>query len=250
VIPRETVYPEGVSEQEVQQRNAEEMRLSQQNATTAALRYLGYELPSTIRVVRIVADTPAQGALKAGDRILAVDGKVITETQQVPDYVRARTPGDSVTFTVMRSGTERKITMKTITGPEGQPLVGIAASAVYTYPFEVNIRLEDVGGPSAGLMFALGIIDRLTPGSLTKGRVIAGTGTIDDDGNVGSIGGIGEKLKGARGAGATLFLAPAENCQEITSIPDGLRVVPVSTLTEAMKILEGGKIPAGLRCGP
>jgi len=107
------------------------------------------------------------------------------------------------------------------------------------YPFSVEISLKDVGGPSAGLMFALGIVDKLTPGSLTGGKFIAGTGTIDDSGHVGAIGGIAQKMVGARRKGATVFLSPAGNCaQARDTVPDGLRLVRVKTLSDAVEALE------------
>jgi PDZ domain-containing protein len=238
IMPRVTFYPEDQDFGAIQQRDAEAMELSQQNATTAALRYLGYALPYTVRVLRILADTPAAGVLKAGDEVVAVDGRPITKPSQVPEYVRDRTPGDEVDFTVRRDGKTLQLTTGSTTNPDGQPFVGFAVVPVYEYPFEVTIRLDDVGGPSAGMMFALGIIEKLGPESLTRGRTIAGTGTIDDDGKVGPIGGIAEKLRGARAKGATLFLAPKANCAEITSIPEGLRVTPVSTLAEAVAALK------------
>jgi PDZ domain-containing protein len=125
---------------------------------------------------------------------------------------------------------------------------------LFTFPFDVEISLEKVGGPSAGLMFSLGIIDTVTPGDLTGGKHIAGTGTISPDGLVGPIGGIEQKLQGARAGGATLFLAPAANCQEVAGrIPDGLQVVRVETLAEARDAVEragNGQDTSGLPACP
>lgn len=238
VVPRVTFYPENEDVGLVQQRDAEAMQISQQNATTAALKYLGYDMPYTVRVLRILADTPAEGVLKAGDEVLTIDGRTVVDAPQVPEYVRDRTPGDKVNFTVRRDGKVISLTTGSITNDEGKPFVGFAVVSVYDYPFEVTIRLDDVGGPSAGLMFALGIIEKLGPESLTRGRTIAGTGTIDDRGEVGPIGGITEKLIGARNRGATLFLAPAENCADITYVPAGLTVVSVANLSEAVAALK------------
>jgi len=109
----------------------------------------------------------------------------------------------------------------------------------YDFPFEVSIQLDNVGGPSAGQMFALGIMDKLTPDSLNGGKRVAGTGTIDNVGNVGAIGGIRQKMYGARSAGATIFLAPASNCDEVTGhIPAGLQVFAVKTLSDSVKVLD------------
>jgi PDZ domain-containing protein len=115
----------------------------------------------------------------------------------------------------------------------------VTTSATIDSPFTVDLRIDDVGGPSAGMMFALGIIDRLTPGSLTGGRHVAGTGTICGDGQVGAIGGIVQKMSAARAAGATLFLAPASNCSDVVGhIPSGLDVVAVDTLSDSLAALE------------
>lgn len=249
VMPRSAFYPDDQDADAIQQRDAEAMQISQQNATTAALKYLGYDLPSSVRVLRVLADTPAEGALKAADEVLAIDGKPVTRATQVPEYVRAHQPGEQVVFKVRRDGEVVEITTGSTTNPDGQAFVGFAVVAVYEYPFDVKIRLDDVGGPSAGLMFALGIIEKLGAESLTRGRTIAGTGTIDDDGVVGGIGGITEKLYGAREKGATVFLAPKSNCKDITSVPEGMTVIPVSTLASAVALLLGPSANTP-KCGP
>ena len=117
-------------------------------------------------------------------------------------------------------------------------MVGVAVSETYKFPFQVKIRVGDIGGPSAGLMFALGIIDKLTPGNLTGGRFIAGTGEISADGTVSPIGGIQQKMVGARAAGATVFLTPAANCPDTAgAVPQGLRLIKVSTLARCGGVL-------------
>jgi PDZ domain-containing protein len=138
--------------------------------------------------------------------------------------VRAQA-AQTVTITPVKSGTS--------------VVLGIGAGMNYTFPFNVSIQLNNVGGPSAGQMFALGIIDKLTPGSLNGGKKVAGTGTIDNEGNVGAIGGIRQKMYSARSAGATWFLAPASNCDEVTGhIPSGLKVVAVKTLDNSLAALK------------
>ncbi len=140
--------------------------------------------------------------------------------------------------------------MRTSRGEEGQTLLGVLIDPKYTFPIQVDIKIENIGGPSAGMMFSLGIIDKLTPGPMTGGKKIAGTGTIDSSGQVGPIGGIQQKLVGARDAGAAWFLAPADNCREVVGqVPEGLRVVKVSTLREARVAVEAigeGKDTSGL----
>jgi PDZ domain-containing protein len=130
------------------------------------------------------------------------------------------------------------------------PMIGILVSGRYDFPLEIDIALDNVGGPSAGLIFALGIVDKLTPEDLTGGAVIAGTGTIDAQGEVGSIGGIRHKLYGASNDGAAWFLAPEGNCPDIVGhIPQGLTVIPVANLDDAVEALAGIRTGAAVpRC--
>ena len=131
---------------------------------------------------------------------------------------------------------------------EGVATIGVLMVGRYELPTEVTIHAGAVGGPSAGMMFALGIYDLLGPGELTGGKAIAGTGTIADDGAVGPIGGIRQKLVGARSGGASVFLAPADNCSEVVGhVPDGLQVVRVATFAEALTAVE--KIASGDAAG-
>jgi PDZ domain-containing protein len=118
-------------------------------------------------------------------------------------------------------------------------MIGILVSGTYDFPIDVDIALDNVGGPSAGLMFALGIVEKLSPADITQGTVFAGTGTIDAQGVIGPIGGIRHKMQGALNDGATWFFAPADNCPDVVGhIPDGLQVIPVATLEDAMMALE------------
>jgi PDZ domain-containing protein len=250
VVPEETVYPEGGTEEQIKQQNAEEMQSSQENATTAALRELNIPVTSHVVVQSIARGSPALGKLKAGDEIVAVDGRPVTTPQRVRAHITSLPPGDTVTFTVERGGREQQVEVATKAGPEGQAQVGIVPGVTFTYPFKVEISLKDVGGPSAGLMFALGIVDKLTPGALTGGKFIAGTGTIDPEGRVGPIGGIAQKLVAAKEAGAAAFLVPAGNCDEAApAAPDGLRLVRADTLSNAVDALDAirtgtGTVPA------
>ena len=242
VVPIDRVYPPGETVEQVEQRTAEEMELSQQDATAAALRELDVPVATEVAVGSIVEDAPAQGELEAGDVIVSVDGTPAVSPDAVRDAVRSKQPGDTVTFVVRREGTELEVPVVTGTSPDeaGVAAVGIAPVVAYSFPFTVEIQIEDVGGPSAGLMFALGIYDKLTPDALTGGELIAGTGEIDADGEIGPIGGIQQKLVAARDEGATVFLTPADNCAEaVGAVPDGLRLVRVETLDDAVQALEG-----------
>ncbi len=262
VVPHDTLYPDGKTEQQSTQENAEEFNQSQESAKVAALNELKIPVTSRVVVSTVVKDSPAQGKLHAGDVIKQVDGTPVEQPEDVAKLVTRRDPGQKVTFTVVpaktaeaaeKAGKEpegsRKIVITTVKAPkEDRAIVGIQAGTDHTFPFRIDIKLADVGGPSAGLMFSLGIIDKLTPGKLTGGKFIAGTGTIDDKGKVGPIGGINMKLVGARDAGARYFLTPDENCKAAASdTPSGLTLVRVKTIDDAKKSLE--KIKAGDTAG-
>jgi PDZ domain-containing protein len=248
IVPEDTVYPPGESAEQAEKESAAEMRDSQENATTAALRELGIPVQTTTVVQDVPADSPSKGKLESGDELVAVDGKEVAGGAQLRELITAHDPGDKVQVTVRRDGAERTETITTAKAEDGRAIVGITTRDKADYPFTVDISLEDVGGPSAGLMFALGIVDKLTPGSLTDGAHIAGTGTIDDAGQVGAIGGITQKMLGAKRAGATVFLAPAGNCEEAKkTVPDGLRLVKAGTLSSAVGSLE--KLAEGRTAG-
>lgn len=237
VVPREVVFPPGQSSAEVDQKNTQQMQQSQDDATTAALTELG--LPSTTRVVvsAVSKDAPAAGKLNPGDVLTSVDNQAVTSPESLRMLIGKRQPGASVVIGYLRGGVAGTATITTVASSDTPPraLVGISPTEQVTFPVKVAISLKDVGGPSAGLMFALGIIDKLGRDSLTGGRRIAGTGEITAAGKVGAIGGIPQKMIGARAQQATIFLVPAENCAEAKgSKPDGLTLVKVSTLKDAL----------------
>ncbi|MFS2240904.1 PDZ domain-containing protein [Microbacterium sp. OR16] len=242
VVPIDTVFPQGVSSDERDERNAALMVDSQHEATAAALTELGYDVGATVRVVETVADSPAGGELRADDLVLAIDGEAIDSATALRDAIQ-QADGAEVTLTIERAGQEKtvSVTPEKSTDAAGDEvwLIGIALTTDYDFPIDVRLQLDNVGGPSAGMMFALGIIDTLTPGELNGGEDVAGTGTIDAAGTVGPIGGIRQKLYGARDAGATVFLAPEGNCDEVVGhVPDGLKVFRTGTLQESLEILE------------
>ena len=240
VVPEEAIYPPNVTQEQVREENAEEMELSQQNATVSALRSLDIPVTPGVVVRAIAEGAPSLGKLEAGDVIVAIDGTPVTTPKSVSDAITAHDPGEDVRLEVRRDGTRRTETVTTRAAEDdGRAVIGIEPAVAFEYPFEVKIGLEDVGGPSAGLMFALGIVDKLTPGALTGGSFVAGTGTIDTQGVVGPIGGIQQKLVAAREAGATVFLVPAGNCAEaLQGPPEDLRLVRVASLDEAVASLD------------
>lgn len=245
VIPIEEVYPTGVSNKQVDQQNTLDMQQSQQSAVTAALDHEGYDVTTAITVSAVEKGSPAYGKLAKGDVILEIGGRPLTTNSDV-DTLRglvAKNGAKPVTIRYEEGGanSEHSLRTTTITPQEvqGTFLLGIGATVDYRFPFTVSLKLADVGGPSAGMMFALGVIDKITPGELNGGRKVAGTGTIDASGDVGAIGGIRQKMYGARESGATVFLAPKSNCNEVTGhIPSGLHVYATTTLDQSVTILK------------
>jgi PDZ domain-containing protein len=203
-------------------------------------------------VNRVLPDAPAQGQLQPGDVIVSVNGRAVSGAEQVREALGDTRPGQVVEISYQRSAatSTAQITLGSRDDRESG-FLGIEPANQPDVPFDITISLADVGGPSAGLMFALAIVDKLTPGELNGGRFVAGTGEITSDGQVGPIGGIPFKMTAAREAGATVFLVPADNCLEAKQrAPEGLRLVKVETLTDAVQALEslsrGGDAPA---CG-
>ena len=241
VVPETELFPAGQSAQQTQAQDTEQMTSSQQTATAAALTALHIPYQTVVSVVSTVPGYPASTVLKAGDVIEAVDGKPVTDQTSLSSMITAHPTGTVLTLEVLRAG-------KTLTVPVaskasgGTAVIGVEVQEQYKFPFTVSISVGDIGGPSAGMMFALGIIDKLTPDNLTGGKFIAGTGEITASGQVQPIGGIQQKMVGARSAGATIFLTPAGNCSDTTgAVPAGLRLVKVSTLSQAMSDLEAIK---------
>jgi PDZ domain-containing protein len=246
VVPRELIYPPGQTQQQVDQRNAEDFTASQSSAETAALRELGF--PVQVAVKTVTPGGPSVDRLQTDDVITSVNGQPVTTATKLTDLVRAQPAGTTLTIGYLRGGAAATTTVTTTAASGEPPRIGVEIEQRQPHPFQLKIDLGDIGGPSAGLMFTLGIIDKLTPEDLTGGKVIAGTGTIDDEGNVGPIGGIPQKLVGAKQAGAVSFLVPADNCAEAVSNPQpGLPLYRVATLNDALTALNllrtGGQPP-------
>lgn len=242
VLPRELIYPPDASNEQVEQENKEAFTRSQSSAETVALRELGY--PVKVTVKDVAADGASQGVLASGDVIVSVDGQPVTSLQKLQELVRAKPAGSTLSVVRQRDGKDETVPITTKKGDDGTGRIGVTAENKQPHPFEIKYHLENVGGPSAGLMFALGTIDAIDKQDLTGGKVIAGTGTIDDEGNVGVIGGIAQKLIGAHEDGATYFLTPAGNCDEAkANAVAGLTLVKVDTLDSALDSL--AKIRAG-----
>ncbi|MEI5583304.1 MULTISPECIES: YlbL family protein [unclassified Agromyces] len=252
VVPVEAVFPPGISEEDRDSQNEAQMVDSQQDAIAAALVELGYEFPREVVVQGVGDGLPADGVIEAGDVITAVDGQPVLSVGELRDALAEHGTDSPAVLEVVRDDETVEVEVTPVER-NGQVVIGVGVRMRYEFPIDVEIRLDDVGGPSAGMMFALGIIDKLTPGAMTGGENVAGTGTIDSDGEVGGIGGIRQKLWGAVDSGAEWFLAPEANCGEVVGhIPDGLEVFAVETLDDAREIVEaageGGDTSSFARC--
>ncbi len=238
VQPVELLYPPDRTQDEIDESNTAEMVSSQENAAVAALTELGYEVPATLVVAGAVEGTDAEGKVEEADVIVALDGVPVPDYQGLIAQLDEVEPGDTVTLTLRRHGQAVDVPIVTGKKDDGRAQIGVFIDPSFDMPVDVTIDIDDIGGPSAGTMFALGIIDKMTPEDEANGEDIAGTGTIDVTGEVGPIGGIRQKLAGATRDGATWFLAPAANCDEVVGhVPEGLRVVRIETLHDAREAI-------------
>jgi PDZ domain-containing protein len=247
VTPIDEVY---APQETVEQSNKEgtaEMVDSQQQATAAALFEQHIKFTSTVTVDSTQKGSPAATALRAGDVLRTVNGKTFVDADQLHQLVLDNGSSQAITVVFTRKGVEHTARI-TPEATKSGPFLGVFLLEKYAFPFPVKVQLQDVGGPSAGMMFALGIIDKLTPGQLNGGKHVAGTGTISAYGVVGAIGGIRQKMYGAKAAGATYFLAPASNCDEVRGhIPAGLTVFATSTLHQSVVDLKAISTGTGLK---
>jgi PDZ domain-containing protein len=247
LVPRAQLYPEEQDSAEIDKENVALMDRSKETATVVALRQVGYKIePSGVEVTEVVAGAPADGKLRAGDEILAADGHLVDSTDEVRKAITGHKPGERVAFRVERGKGEKNVSVE-VQEVEDQPRVGILLRDLFpNLPVKVTIQTQNnIGGPSAGLMFTLSIIDKLTRDDLTGGRRIAGTGEIALDGSVLPVGGVGEKLIAVHRLGVTTFLIPAENCAGVKGqVPDGLRLVKVSKVDDALRFLRDPKAAA------
>ncbi|RPA61041.1 PDZ domain-containing protein [Gordonia oryzae] len=240
VQPRETVFPPDQTTEQTNQQNAEDMSNSESTAQAAALRYL--DRPTELVAALVTPDGPASSVLRSGDVILKVGGTAVMTTEDLQKAVRAHKPGDEIAVEIRRGGAAQAVTVKAAARPGEQDVayIGVTPEVRNADPnLKITFNVGDIGGPSAGLMLTLAVIDRLGTKQLTHGKFIAGTGTIADDGKVGPIGGITHKTRAARDAGATVFLVPDQNCAEAAGdAPDGLQLVKVESVDSAVDSLD------------
>jgi PDZ domain-containing protein len=242
LVRKQAVRREGESDEEYRNRVLQQMSDSNYRSVAVALAYLGYELvPTEVVVNDIVPEVPAADVLELGDTVTAVNGAEITSVDDFPPALEGLEVGDVIDLTVQRPDglVELEVELAERDDEPGVPMIGIVLGELTEPPFPIAIQAGDVGGPSAGMMHTIAIIDSLTEGELTGGRVIAGTGTIDLDGNVGSIGGIRQKVVAAEAAGADFILVPQGNYDSaLTAERDTIEIIPIATLDEAITFLE------------
>lgn len=241
VLPRGAVYPAGLSADQVRQRETLMMDNSQDQAIAAALRAAKLPVTEVPQIASVSPTGPASDKLKPGDFVLSVDRKKVSTVTDVQKAVQAHQVGDSVVFGIRRDGVEQNVTVATIAANSAPntPVVGIRMTTGYVYGPSVTFHISpEIGGPSAGLMFALAVYDKVTPGDLVNGRSVAGTGELTGAGQVGAIGGIQEKVAGAERAGASIFLVPAQNCPDLAGVATSMRLVRVASLNDAVAALD------------
>ena len=254
VVPKSLVYPDNQTAKQSTAVSAAQLDGSKDSSRVAALRAAGYTVTGRPQVAAIVPGGAAAKLLKVGDVITQVDGADVASSEDAVAAIGRTTPGQAVAVTVERDG--KTVTVQITTRPDERdpklPRIGVSLGTKYTYPIQIDNNVgREIGGPSAGTMFALAIYDKLTPGELTGGKKIAGTGEMSADGVVGPIGGIRQKMRGAANAGASIFLVPQGNCSEATDgDDDGLKLVKITKLADAISSLKAladdpdAKVPA------
>jgi len=251
LVDREAIRPSNVSPDEQREANRQSMDDSKDTAISVALRYLGHEITDAgegVLVTSVVADTPADGVLEVGDVIVQVDGVDVFIRDDGVNAIIANDIGDTIPLQVLRDGEliNLEVTLIEHTQSPGRPMVGFTPDTfnrTIVLPFPVDIDTQNIGGPSAGMMYTLTIIDLLTEEDFTRGNVIAGTGTISSDGTVGAIGGIRQKVVAAQAAGARYILVPEANYAEaITVKDDDVEIFSITTIEQALEVLDS--IPA------
>ena len=255
LLQREVVRPAGVSQEQVTRTNLEAMDESIDTAIFVALEHLGYDVTFVgegVEVLQVVEGTPAFGVIEVGDRFDVIGGEPVFTAEEAGEVVRTHAIGETITLGGTRAGEPITLEITLAAHPDiaGAPMVGVLFDTVnldLDLPIAVAVDSRNIGGPSAGMTYALTLIDLLTPGDLTKGHVIAGTGTIRFDETVGPIGGVRQKVFAARAIGVEIIFVPLDNYADaLTAAGDGVEIVPVTTLQEALDYLDSLEPAAAL----
>lgn len=237
VLPRKFIYPPGKSTAEVKAKDLQLMTDAQADAVVAALRAAGQPVSELPMVVGVSLSGPAMNRLQPGDMITKVDGRAVQTVNDIATAVQAHRVGEPVVFTIERAGKAETVTVTSVAAPNNpqQPYIGFRLGVGYRYSPSISYGIDpNIGGPSAGLMFALAIYDLIIEDDLLDGRKVAGTGGITPEGKVQPIGGIQEKIRGAERAGAQVFLVPADNCKDLAGLTTRMELVKAATLREAI----------------
>ena len=250
LYPREVILPNGVTPKELSEISIQNMRTSENVAIAVALQNVGYEISSKgdgVSVVGLLEDSPVKDKLKKGDLLTSINDKTITSATEFISTLRTYSIGETISIGLLREvdGNKKQLYVETSliehVEYEGEPMVGFLATTVnerFDFPFEVDIKTGNVGGPSAGLMMALNVYNNLVPEDITNSMIVAGTGTIEIDGSVGPVGGIKQKIIAAKRAGAELILVPVANFEEAKSFEtDKTAIVAVDSFDEALLVI-------------
>lgn len=248
LVPRDLVFPPERSREDIKKSQSAEFERSEDNAEYAALNYLKY--PKVVTVAQVNDPGPSVGKLRSGDGIVAVNGTKVADLEAFTALMKATKPDEEIVLDYRRRGAQDGTARITLGRNDDREhgYLGIAVQDAPFAPFTIDFNLANIGGPSAGLIFSLAAVDKLTTGDLNGGRFVAGSGSITPDGTVGPIGGISHKMVTAQQAGATVFLVPADNCDEARSVRDNsMELVKAETLQQTIEALEtltsGGKPP-------
>lgn len=253
-LPRDSVYAPGKTPDQLAGEASESMDTSQDNAVVAALRAAGQPVREMPVVSAVTIGAPAHNLLQPGDLIVSVGGVPVERIDDVGAQIRRHEVDEPVEFVVLRDRAETRVTvtLASSAGQAGVPVVGITVAIGYAYQPEVSFDVGRIGESSAGLVFALAVYDKITPGPLLAGAHLAGTGTITPTGEVGAIGGVAQKIAGAERAGAAAFLLPAANCKDLDGVRTSLEVIKVATLEQAIGAVQqfgtAGQAAALPRC--
>ena len=250
LYPREVILPDGVTPQELSEISIQNMRTSENVAIAVALKNIGYEIESKgdgVAVVGLLEDSPVKDKLKKGDLINSINNIEIFSATEFISTLRTYSIGETVSIGLLREvdGVKEQMYIKTTliehVEYEGEPMVGFLATTVnerFDFPFEIDIKTGNVGGPSAGLMMALNVYNNLIPEDITNSMIVAGTGTIEIDGSVGPVGGVKQKIIAAKRAGAELILVPVANFDEAQPFETGeTAIVAVDSFVEALSVI-------------
>lgn len=245
ILPEEEVYPRQLSSKEIKTIGVQQMDQSQLAAESVALKSLGYQVDVTWEVADVPKKSPAFGILQPGDILRTISAEnhpttQITDIEVLHNFLDKVPPETEIKLGLSRKDSPLEVKFKTMKSVQGKgSQLGLLLNSNVKVPLDIKFHLKDVGGPSAGTMFALGIVEQLTPNNITSRHIVAGTGTIDLAGRVGPISGIPQKMAGAKKDGAKFFLAPASNCDEVDgNIPSGLKVTPIATFSDALHALK------------